>query len=181
MAYEDFRGKRQRDDYPEGVSEEAKAALESAVKACLKTCPRGAELWIIHRYCCDNLSEQQWSRGCILDWQFACVERALRAVSAGNVYVLPEAPNCAPRRPTLESLTAALRCPECGATASQVVRRSVLSRTSPVLRVMARSVRVGVESLLQHLEPEPLPSMLRCEAGHQYPMPVGMEDLLRVE
>ncbi len=179
MSDERYGGPRQPDGWPQGVTENEKRVLTERARKLLREVPH-VMLHVAVQYCA-SLPLSDWNRSVLLDHQYATVERALREAGGERVYALTLPTSYAPTRPTLESLTAALKCPECGATASQVVRRSVHLVTSPVLRVLARNVRLGAEDDRQRLEPEPLPTQLRCPAGHQYPLPEGMGAFLKVE
>lgn len=52
-------------------------------------CPSGVELWVIVEYVKNHVPRNVWDRPVVLDYQYATVERAVRATGAQHVWQLP--------------------------------------------------------------------------------------------
>lgn len=79
-----YQGRRQEDGWPIGVTAEQKAELVGLVRDFLRLVNKPVLLWVVAEHC-----GSQWSaRGVVLDWRYACVERALRAAGAEEVWRL---------------------------------------------------------------------------------------------
>jgi hypothetical protein len=74
--------------WPVGTSTEAMAAITQAVLDFLKKRPEGAELWVIVDYVKNHVPLTVWDRPVVLDYQYATVDRALRAAGAIPVWRL---------------------------------------------------------------------------------------------
>ena len=86
MSYDNVR--TDSTGWPVGTSTEAMAAITQAVLDFLKKRPEGAELWVIVDYVKNHVPLAVWNRPVVLDYQYATVDRALRAAGAIPVWRL---------------------------------------------------------------------------------------------
>lgn len=75
--------------WPVGTSTEAMIALTEAARNFLVKNPGGAELWVIVGYVKNVVPRSVWDPPVVLDYQYATVDRAVRAAGAVSVWKLP--------------------------------------------------------------------------------------------
>lgn len=87
MSYDNVR--TDSTGWPIGTSTEAMTAVTKAVLDFLKKRPEGAETWVIVDYVKNVVPRAVWDPPVVLDYQYATVDRALRAAGAVTVWRLP--------------------------------------------------------------------------------------------
>lgn len=87
MSYDNVR--TDSTGWPVGTSTEAMTAVTKAVLDFLKKHPEGAEMWVIVGYVKNVVPKAVWDPPVVLDYQYATVDRALRAAGAVTVWRLP--------------------------------------------------------------------------------------------